>query len=253
MKTVLPAICMAAMFGVVAGVSAQSGSTAKDKMVKTSGTMDPTWYEVTIENVTAGQPLSPGLIVTHGAGLHLFEKGKKASAGVIKIAEDGMQMTAVEALKGMSGIHQVVDTAKPIVPNGTPGMPNTMTFRISANGGDARLSLAMMLSCTNDGFAGVDSIELPRDGQAKTIDAMAYDAGTETNNEMFDSIVDGCHLEGPVKAPADGNKRAPAAGHIGEHAGITGDSDLKRDKHGWQGPVARVTIRQVRKDDDSRK
>ena len=36
-------------------------------------------YEVTIENLTSGQPLSPGLIVTHDRSASLFRVGHPAS------------------------------------------------------------------------------------------------------------------------------------------------------------------------------
>ncbi|MGH2547258.1 MAG: spondin domain-containing protein, partial [Actinomycetota bacterium] len=36
-------------------------------------------YEVTITNLTSGQPLTPPVVATHNGGLHVFEVGEPAT------------------------------------------------------------------------------------------------------------------------------------------------------------------------------
>src|SRR5680860_162931 len=46
-------------------------------------------YEVSITNLTEGQPMTPPLAVTHRPPIHLFEVGEKASFELQQIAENG--------------------------------------------------------------------------------------------------------------------------------------------------------------------
>ncbi len=112
-------------------------------------------YEVTIENLTTGQPFSPGIIVTHTAQQSLFAVGTEASEGLRLIAENGDPSMAVSMLAGAAGLadFQVVDA--PIHRRGGPG-PSTYTLTIEAKANANRLSGALMLICTNDGFVGLD-------------------------------------------------------------------------------------------------
>jgi hypothetical protein len=116
---------------------------------------------------------------------------------------------------------------------------------VSANEGADRLSVAVMLICTNDGFTGVSSLELPTDDQPVVAEVDAYDAGTEENDELFSSLVPPCGAAGPVENDSTENNRTATDGSIGEHAGITGDADLSADEHGFDDPVARITVERV--------
>ena len=202
------------------------------------------FYDVTIENLTTGQPLSPGVFVTHGKDSHLFQVGKQASEGIRVIAEDGDPSVAEAALLGQQGVHEVVATAVPIHRVGGPG-PNTLTVRISARARFNRLSLATMLICTNDGFTGLDGVKLPGGFKPKEIYVVGYDAGTEANDELSTSIVDACGAIGPVPMLPDGNSRSVTSDVITHHPGIQGGASLDPAEHGWQDPVARVTIQRV--------
>lgn len=223
---------------VACSISALAASSALAQMSNEAG---ENRFEVTITNLTAGQPFSPGVIVTHSPDVHLFEAGAEPSQGVIEIAENGMPETASEMLQGMmdSGITDVVAIDAPIMRMGADA-PNEASFSISANEGDV-LSIVTMLICTNDGFVGVDSMPLP--GEMTEMEATAYDAGSEVNNELTNSIVDPCGAAGPVMFEEDGNINdiADDGNVIAEHAGIQGVGDLT-DAHGWSGPVARISI-----------
>ena len=205
-------------------------------------------YRVTIENLTAGQPFSPGVAITHTQAASLFHVGSGASEGIRAIAEDGDPSVALAALTNAAGIDQVADIAMPIHRSGGPGA-NTLAFEITAAANANRLSLAVMLICTNDGFTGVDSIKLPGGFSAETYQAAGYDAGTEANNERFTHIVDPCQAIGPVAGPPpipNGNLRVATSGIITHHPGIQGGGDLLIAQHGWGDPVARVSVQRLK-------
>ncbi len=203
-------------------------------------------YRVTIVNLTSGQPLSPGVAATHLQDVSVFTVGSVASAGIRAIAEDGDPAPALAELSGAAGVHDVVELSSPIHRIGGPG-PSTLSIEISAAASANRLSLAVMLICTNDGFTGLDSIKLPGGFSPETFLAAGYDAGTEANNEQSTQIVDPCFAIGPVGPPvADGNGRVATAGVITHHPNIQGGASLVIGQHGWRDPVARITVQRMK-------
>lgn len=202
-------------------------------------------YEVTITNLSSGQPFSPGVVVAHTAQASLFTPGSAASEGVRLIAEMGNPSTAVAELTSAEGVHDVVNTGAPIHRQGGPG-PSALSVTLEASANANRLSLAVMLICTNDGFVGLNDVKLPGGFEPSTVYAMGYDAGTEINDEHSTSIVDPCAAIGPVALPADGDSRTPEGGVVTSHGGIVGGGDLDPALHGWTEPVARVTIRRLK-------
>lgn len=101
-------------------------------------------------------------------GSHPYERGERravgapASEGIRLIAEDGLEATAVAELTGPPGIFDVVDIVSRTnrVGGGAP-LPNPQMVEITAAANTNRLSLAVMLICTNDGFTGVSGVKLP--------------------------------------------------------------------------------------------
>jgi hypothetical protein len=201
-------------------------------------------YEITVTNLTTGQPMSPGVFVTHTKQQSLFSTGTEASEGIRLIAENGDPMTAVGAVTGQPGILDVQSIGAPIHRIGGPG-PNSLTFQITARANANRFSFAVMLICTNDGFTGLNGVKLPGGFEPATYYAMAYDGGTELNDEVSGSIVPPCFGIGPVSGPAGGGARTPTSDVIAPHAGIQGGADLDPAQHGWTEPVARITIQRV--------
>ncbi len=204
-------------------------------------------YDVTIENLTTGQVFSPGVIATHTMQASVWEPDAPASEGIRLIAEDGAEATAVTDLSGAAGVYAVISTLAPINRIGGPaGLPTSRTFRIAASANANRLSVAVMLICTNDGFTGLAGVKLPGGFNVESHLVGAWDAGSEQNNERFNQIVDACQMAGPVSAPPDGNGRVATSGVIARHANITGVGDLSVALHGWRFPVARITVRRVK-------
>ncbi|MBA3496802.1 MAG: spondin domain-containing protein [Gemmatimonadales bacterium] len=203
-------------------------------------------YRVTLENLTSGQVFSPGVAATHTKDASVWASGAAASEGIRLIAEEGLETAAVAELSGAPGIFDVVDIASPTnrVGGGAP-LPNPQIFEITAAANANRLSLAVMLICTNDGFAGLSGVKLPGGFRPDVHEVGAWDAGTEQNNEQVDQIVDPCTAAGPVSHPPDGNGRVATSGVILPHSNIQGVGDLSVALHGWSFPVARITVQRI--------
>jgi Spondin_N len=206
--------------------------------------MDNRVYEVTITNLTAGQLLSPPVLAAHSSDFAVFEVGERASEGIWTVAEQGNPMTLAEQLRQAPEVASVVVADGPVHRIGGSG-ESSRTIRIESHGAD-RLSVAMMLGCTNDGFTGLSSVPLSRSMTPVTYYGAAYDAGTERNNQLWSSLPDGCNALGPAPRDADGqNGRDLTDEPITMHAGIVpGVGDLG-PQFAWDEAVVRVTVQRV--------
>jgi len=193
-------------------------------------------YELTITNLTpaimagASQPLSPPVIAVHKKRNPIYKLRKRASKELTQLAEDAVNGPLVEWLNNKRGVKYVVEGTGVI----HPGQSETINFTASKKA--RRVSLASMLVNTNDAFAGMNSVKVPKHG-SKTVYLWAYDAGTEKNTEAFSDI----------PGPCCGNPfvRVPEHKRIRRHKGIKGTGDLDPATWGWEGPVAKVTITRV--------
>ncbi len=193
-------------------------------------------YTVTIENLTDGQPFTPPVLVAHPGDVDLFELGEAASNEVAQLAENGNGDPLATLATGAGAT--VVAGDAPIMPG------ERATFSISTESG-MYLSVAFMLICTNDGFSGLDSLMLPAVGST-SVDANAYDVGSEQNTEDFADLVPPCQGLIGVMSDDEGtgmsNPSLAEGGVITMHSGVQGGSDLTVADHGWSGPVARITV-----------
>lgn len=190
-----------------------------------------TW-RVTVANLTppGSQPLSPPLFVVHSAQAHVWGVGELASHGLAAVAEDANNAVLESALPMLAGVRTVFTGAGGAIPSGT-----SRTFVVETSGGFNRLSLITMLVNTNDAFTGLDAQTLS--GRSASMETIAYDAGSERNNELTS------HIPGPCC----GNPfvRDPEGVLIRPHEGITGRGDLDPARYDWEGPAARITIERV--------
>jgi hypothetical protein len=212
-------------------------------------------YQVTITNLTAGQPFTPPVLVTHSDRTGVFALGQDASVELQSLAENGNNVPLVTALHSDVQVHDIVEGTEPLVPSNNPvGAPfqSTATFTITARGNARYLSLVSMLICTNDGFMGLDTIQLPY--RSTTVYAMAYDARTERNTEDFADMVPPC--QGLIGVTSDDmgtgttNPLLEEKGTVIPHAGIHGGADLQPAVHNWGDPVAKIVIERMRNDRD---
>jgi hypothetical protein len=209
---------------------------------------DEQTFEVTIRNLTSGQPLTPPLAATHSRAADFFTVGRAASYGIKEISENGNLTPMLDALGENSHVSDVVvaiaGDPPPILPGGQ------VTFQIDASPGARFFSFASMLICTNDGFTGVDAVRLPRRvGDELQWYSSAYDAGTEINTEDFADLVPPCPpLTGVVSTdPGTGMSDSGLAegGVIHHHQGVQGGDDLQVGVHGWSDPVAMISIKRL--------
>lgn len=133
-------------------------------------------YHVEIVDLDPGQPLTPPVAVVHGSGYALFETGMAATPGLEMLAEDGLTDALIEEAQASAGVRQA------LVGGGGPTFAS-FKFLIEGEPGDL-FSYASMFARTNDVFTGLSGVALPPAGMPLTLDAMAYDAGTEVNTGL---------------------------------------------------------------------
>lgn len=211
-------------------------------------------YEVTITNLTPGQPLTPPLIATHRSSADLFTVGQAASFELKEIAENGNLGPMMDALDSDWRVFDFTAAGAPLVIPATPYAPtsfdDSVTLTIQAGRVSDYLSYVSMLICTNDGFTGLDSVHLPAEvGESMTFYTASYDAGTEINTEDFADLVPPCPvLTGVPSNDAGTGMSNPAlaqGGVISHHPGIQGIADLIPRVHDWTDPVAKVEITRI--------
>jgi hypothetical protein len=187
-----------------------------------------TW-DVTITNLTppGSQPLSPPLFVVHSGRAEIWSVGQISTHPVAGIAEDANNAPAETAFAALPGVRNVFTGAGGPIPPGA-----SRTYTVETSGPFNRLSLLTMLVNTNDAFTGLDSL-LVR-GNGTTLRTMAYDAGSERNNELIAFIPGPCCNHPFV--------RDPEGALIRMHEGITGRGDIDPAVYGWHGAVARIEI-----------
>jgi len=199
-------------------------------------------YEVTITNATRGQPLAPGLVITHDRGYSLFEIGDAPTLELATMAETG-NPGPLEASVPMGN-----DTVIVLGDHGGIALPSeSNSVEITTVG--KYLTVVGMLAATNDAFYAIRGVRLPTSGST-TFYATAFDAGSEANNE----------LSGDVPASADENDNDPGInygiagvdreGFIHVHNGIFGGGDLVPSEHDWNNPVVEIIVEKIPSEED---
>jgi hypothetical protein len=224
-----------ALLAALAAAALLTGSATADDDEDDGGSTK-TWH-VTVANLTppgpgapGSQPLSPPLFAVHSGKADVWSVGDIASHGVAAIAEDANNTVLESALPALDGVKTVFTGAGGPIPSG-----QSRTFTVETSGRFNRLSLVTMLVNTNDAFTGLDSLRLR--GRGSTHMTIAYDAGSERNNE----------LESHIPGPCCNNPfvRDPEGALIRAHEGITGRGDLDPALYDWPEPAARITIQRV--------
>lgn len=187
-------------------------------------------YEVTVTNITKSMSFTPIIGITHSSSQALFSVGDAASQAIIDIAEGGNTSTLVDSLE--EGTNTA--TSEGLL---APGA--STSFTITGDSYFSRFSLASMLLPTNDTFVAVNNEFLPYYG-SRTYLANAYDAGSETNDELCANIP-GPTCGGTPFSPDDAGE-----GYIYPSPGVHGEADLARSSYGFSGAVAKVVIKVIR-------
>lgn len=196
-------------------------------------------YEVTVTNITYNQQFTPLLLATHKPTITFFTLGQPAIAPLVTLAEEGNIAPLRTVLDGSPLVNATAAASGLLDPG------KSFTFQIQGNPWRDRLNLAAMLIPTNDAFVSLNAVQLPYPGwPAQRYIAIAYDAGSEVNDELCTSI------PGPFFAECGGSggggKVNGGEGFVHVHRGVHGVGDLKPNARDWRNPVAEVRVRLVR-------
>lgn len=247
-RTLVATLALAAVLGACTE-DVTSPETVETTLAESRVAARSALYEVSITNLTDGQPFTPPVIATHSPRMRLWRLRRPASVEVQQIAENGNLAPMLDLLGNSDRVHEFLVAEGPTAPPLLPG--ERLERHIEATRGTRFLSVISMLICTNDGFTGVTRRRLPTAvGQTRTWHVGGYDAGTELNNEEFYDLVPPCPaLTGvPSDEPGSGmsNPDLLENGVVRRHPGIRGHRDLVPEIHGWRGPVARIEVTRIR-------
>ena len=195
-------------------------------------------YEVTIHNLTQNQVITPPVVVSHSGAMSLFTVGQPVIPELATLAEEGNPGPLLGLLPTLPAVFDFAAGPGPIPPAGS------MTLQVMSKAGFRRISAVGMLASTNDAFFAISGVQVPLPPtlffflpfeRVRTLNASAYDAGSEADSELCDFI------PGP---PCGMNVHDPAdpEGFVHISNGIHGIGDLPADGYDWHNPVARVRI-----------
>ncbi len=199
-----------------------------------SATAQSATYDVTVTNLTRGQRFTPLLVVSHRAPSGLFVPGMPAQPGLVTLAEEG-------DIGPLSDVFAARRDVNDIATNGgllDPGA--SVTIPIEVRGPRELITVAAMLIPTNDAFVAVMDVAAPQPGRRVVLRALAYDAGSERNDETCDSIPGPFFAE--CAGPGDGGRPGNGEGYVHVHAGIHGSGDFEPADRDWRNPVAEIVI-----------
>ncbi len=187
--------------------------------------------DVTVRNVTAGQPLTPPVVIVHNGSLVTLPEDPEAIAGFGVLAESGDPSAFAAAVAEYDGVKSATVIA---VDGPIPGGSEATAGPIPAVPGDF-VSVISMLACTNDAVSyGTAVISQDGNGFAMSSGAV-YDAGTEANDET--SATAPC-----LGGAAAGVSEGLGEGMVAAHPGIEGKADLSKEMHGWEGPAMQILV-----------
>lgn len=223
---------------LLAGCDGGGGSSNNTTTTAPEPAVNPTFaYEISVVNLTTGQPLSPVGVFIHEPAPTVFSIGAPASDALEIMAEGG----DIGAL--LDAIDSIVETSgeAPVA----PGEEQVFSLQLSAaNTSSFQLTVLSMLVNTNDAFTAVSDVSIAALEVNNSLEfpSPAYDAGTEANSEAT----------GTIPGPADGGEgfssaRDDIADQVTLHGGVvTADDGLAvsalNQMHRFDNPVAWVRI-----------
>lgn len=190
-------------------------------------------YSITITNITRGQNLAAPAVIVHNSRYKMFTLGGAPDYEISQLAEAGNGSLILSMAASMPSVYKTVLSAGGIAPGAS------QTIEIETTKDFSEISIGTMLATTNDGFMAVRGVRLPMRG-SMTVDAAAYDAGSEANSETC------AFIPGPPCRDTAHNPAAPE-GYVHVHAGIHGVSGgtLLAAQVDWRNPVAEIVIKRI--------
>ena len=198
-------------------------------------------FDVTVTNLTNGQPLSPLAVIAHQDGYAVFAIGAAATAGLEMLAEGGDNTALIAEADADANVTATASGAAPIGPAGNETVSVTV---LQSELPGLTVSVSTMLVNTNDAITGINgtSVADMQVGDSATWQAIAYDAGTEADTEAA------AHIPGPAGGGEGFNAaRDDDADRVAMHSGVVSQDDgfAASDLGGQQrfdNPVAQVRI-----------
>ncbi len=197
-------------------------------------------YRISVTNLTSNQPLSPVALVFHDGSASLWEIGEPATNAIEQLAESGnntplLNSVSASNAEGFSGSDIIL-----------PGSTEILDVSV-VNSGNHFLSIASMLTNTNDAFAGYQHFDLLAlfAQTPATIEIPVYDSGTELNTETLATI------PGPAGGGEGYNMvRDDLQNQVTRHQGVVSATDgltssALNATHRFSNPVALISIQQI--------
>jgi len=198
-------------------------------------------FDVTVTNLTNGQPVSPVAVIAHQAGYSVFTIGSPATVGLETLAEGGDNSMLIAEADADANVLSSGSGAAPIGPAGS----ETVTIDVlESDLAGLMVSVSTMLVNTNDAISGLNGVDVSglAEGDAWTGRAIVYDAGTELNTE----------LGGEIPGPAGGGEGFNAArsdrdDRVAMHSGVISQDDgfatsALTGQHRFDNPALKVRI-----------
>jgi hypothetical protein len=193
---------------------------------------DMVTYKITVTNMTPGQPFAPIMAATHRPGMSFFAAGEAPTDELAMLAEAGNGKPMAAKLLTMPGVRDAqVSTGGLTFPG------KSTTLMVKAKRDWDHVSIGAMLGATNDAFLAIADLPLPLLRRTVTYVADAYDAGSETNDELSSTVAG---LGGEGYSPNDAGE-----GFVHVHNGVHGIGNLNAATMDWRNPVAEIVIERV--------
>lgn len=204
----------------------------------------PSTFQVTVSNLTNGQPLSPAAIIVHQTGFQVFDIGAPASVELEVLAEGGNNTDLLNLANDDINVIITASGEGPIA----PGQSEVISFEVEERFlGNAHFSVSTMLVNTNDAITGVNTIDISglEVGDSLTLRGVAYDAGTEADDEMA------IYIPGPAGGGEGFNSdRDDQVNAVTMHSGVITMHDglvtsALNGQHKFDNPVIQVRIERI--------
>ena len=190
-------------------------------------------YQVTVTNLTKGETITPIFVASHKEDVSLFSLGEAASEELVAIAESGNIQPLSDHWLNSGVAHDIATNGALLA----PGASTTIVVKTAK--GYEHISVAAMLIPTNDGFIAANGITAPKKGN-RTVMSPAYDAGSETNDELC------ANIPGPACGGEGLSVNDSGEGYVHIHGGISGKADLDASSYDWRNPTAKITITRMK-------
>ncbi|KZY75736.1 MULTISPECIES: spondin domain-containing protein [unclassified Oleiphilus] len=205
-------------------------------------------FEVTVSNLTAGQPLSPAAVLLHDSQWKSFQTGHRASDELELLAEGGDNSLFLSSSLDDSYVYLAESGAGIIAPG------EYESFQVQTSEkylGTLSLSVVSMLVNSNDAIAALNgkAISALEIDESMSFELLTYDTGTEANTETADTI------PGPAAQGGDREGFNVARDDVRDavylHPGVvTQDDGLSSstlgEVHRWDNPAVGVRVERIR-------